>query len=263
MLILEKEQKNLIISGFFISVLLILTFLSIFFLSKESSLFSSKIIIKTKVSNAKNLKIGAAVQLKGIKVGTVEDIVFSDLNEILIFLKVNATYSPWIRQDSYISIQTQGVLGDKFAEILGGTSETPPLENGGTLRTEKESEVDKLLNRGEDIMVSASRILLKVDKMLAQVDDHRINELLTSADSAINSTQKAVERIDEELVGELRETSKALSEIGYRIKNGPGSLHSLIYDPSIHDDLKNILGGAQRNKVLKYFIRESIRSNPQ
>ena len=52
-----------------------------------------------------------------------------------------------------------------------------------------------------------------------------------------------------------------LDRILGRVENGPGTANSLIYDDVLHDDLKALLGGAQRNKVLKYFIRESIKNS--
>jgi hypothetical protein len=36
----------------------------------------------------------------------------------------------------------------------------------------------------------------------------------------------------------------------------------LIYDDALHADLRKLLGGAERNTVIKYFIRESIKKAP-
>ena len=46
-----------------------------------------------------------------------------------------------------------------------------------------------------------------------------------------------------------------------RIENGPGTMNSMIYDDGLHDDLRSLLGGASRNKIIKYFIRESIKGS--
>ena len=61
----------------------------------------------------------------------------------------------------------------------------------------------------------------------------------------------------------LSESSTSLTKILKRIDKGPGTLNSLIYDDSVHDDLRALLGGAQRNKAINYFIRESIKNSEQ
>ena len=59
----------------------------------------------------------------------------------------------------------------------------------------------------------------------------------------------------------LQNSASSLTEISNHIKEGPGTLHSLIYDRTLHDDLRTLIGGSNRNKVLKYFIRESIKKS--
>jgi phospholipid/cholesterol/gamma-HCH transport system substrate-binding protein len=40
-------------------------------------------------------------------------------------------------------------------------------------------------------------------------------------------------------------------------------MNSLIYSDDVHEELRALLGGANRNKVIKYFIRESIKNSEQ
>jgi len=44
------------------------------------------------------------------------------------------------------------------------------------------------------------------------------------------------------------------------LKSGEGTLGALINDPSLYEDLKSLIGGANRNRVLKYFIQKSVES---
>ena len=61
----------------------------------------------------------------------------------------------------------------------------------------------------------------------------------------------------------MNKASGSLTKILNRVENGPGTMNSLVYDDSLHDELRALLGGAQRNKVIKYFIRESIKKSEQ
>lgn len=267
-----KDKKNILLAGVFAASLAILTMMSIFMLSKDSSLFTSKLVIHTEVQNVRNLKSGAAVQLKGVKIGTIQSIQFLDLNKIKISLGVNRDYSPWIKKDSYMAFRTQGVLGDKFIEILGGTEETDSVEDQDFLNTQESSQLDTFINKGGDILVVASRVLHKIDTVLGSVEDNRLANILTNVELITRNANQFIRDIDGKAIGTLaknlskstkglKATADNLSKITKQIEQGPGSLHSLIYDRSVHDDLKTLLEGSNRSKVLKYFIRETIKKS--
>jgi phospholipid/cholesterol/gamma-HCH transport system substrate-binding protein len=54
-----------------------------------------------------------------------------------------------------------------------------------------------------------------------------------------------------------------MSSIFEKIDNGQGTLGGLVNDPTIHDDLKTILGGAKRSTILKYIIRQTIKNSDE
>ena len=54
---------------------------------------------------------------------------------------------------------------------------------------------------------------------------------------------------------ELKETMANFNEISEMLRGGEGTLGALIIDPSIYDNLKGILGEAERSK----FVRAAVR----
>src|SRR5690606_8367847 len=86
---------------------------------------------------------------------------------------------------------------------------------------------------------------------------------------SINKSSKNLEKLTSELsqaqiapsINSLNQTTKRLDSILTQVQTGPGTLHSMLYDDSLHEDLRALLGGAQRNKIIKYFIRESIKNS--
>ncbi len=234
-------------------------------LNKENPLFSSMITIKTKVQSAQNLKDGAGVQLKGIKVGNVKSIDFLDHNTLEITLAVNQKYQEWIKADSEIRFQTQGVLGDKFLEITGGTTESKVIMDGESLITIEGSQFEHIITKSEDLMVVAGSILTKFDKILTKVEDNRLDKILINLEQLSSNTNQVMSKLNDknlnQSIANLKSSSDSLSRITNRIEDGPGTLHALIYDQGLHEDLRTLVGGANRNKVLKFFIRESIKKN--
>lgn len=270
-MVLKPGDRNRIVrTGFFVSIALVIIGASIFMLGSENNVFSNTFDIYAKVRNAQNLKNGAAVQLKGIKVGTVSDILFTDVDEIQITLTIAETYRQWIRQDSHVAFKTQGVLGDRFLEILGGTQNADPIKEDTQIRVDESSFLEKIATRGEDILAVSERILIKIDQLMGNVESNRLDNILSSIERSTTKTNELLQAIGpndvsktlknlSEASAELKHTSASINDIAHQIKEGPGTLNSLIYDRSIHDDLKTLLGGSNRNKVLKYFIRETIK----
>ena len=76
-------------------------------------------------------------------------------------------------------------------------------------------------------------------------EDSMVHALIYDADKAkvIDDLALAVES--------LRRTSQAL-------ENGEGSLGLLAHDPALYEDLRALVGGAQRNKLLRSYIRKTI-----
>src|SRR5690606_1676558 len=91
-----EDRKSVIVTGAFVSLLLLVTAISLFLISKENKLFSMKATINTKVANAQGLRTGAAVHFKGIKIGSVSAIEIESLKEIVIRLQVEQDYLQWI-----------------------------------------------------------------------------------------------------------------------------------------------------------------------
>ena len=51
-----------------------------------------------------------------------------------------------------------------------------------------------------------------------------------------------------------------MASVMEKIDSGKGTLGALINDPSLHQNLKSVLGGSQRNRYMKEMARESIQN---
>jgi phospholipid/cholesterol/gamma-HCH transport system substrate-binding protein len=262
-MIKPNDKKNYLISGIFISVLLGICMVTIFMLNKENALFSRRIRIRTEVKSAQNLKDGAAVQLKGVKVGSISSIKFKNVDTLIITLGVNEDYKEWIKRDATLTFKTQGVLGDKFLEINGGSESSPSIDDGDMLITNESNQIEHIITKSEDLMVAAGSILTKFDRILSSVENNRLEKILVNLESLTANTNKVMSSFADKNLGttvaNFKQSSESMSKITKQIEEGPGTLHALIYDQGLHEDLRTLVGGANRNKVLKYFIRESIK----
>lgn len=265
----KKDQKNFIKVGAFLAGLILVLMIMIASIGKESSLFEPKTDIKARVANVSNLKPGSYVELKGIRIGTVTKVSIVSEEQVEITMTVIEDLLKWVKQDSKVSISTAGLVGDKFVEIHKGSKESPQFNpEKDILIADDVTDFKQIINKGESIASVTDRILQKLDVVLYQLED---GKALVQTVNSLNKASSNLEKITSELkdaqmgqmVKSVNRASASMDRILTRIEKGPGTMNSLIYDEAVHDDLRALLGGAQRNKVIKYFIRESIKKSEE
>src|SRR5713101_3793375 len=114
--------------GIFILVSLLIFVVFVFALGKESNLFKKSYKVQTSFTNTAGLSEGAPVRLSGLRIGTVKEIKFPesrDNNFIIVTMEVNQEGIRRIGSDAIATIKTEGLLGDKYIEVLKGTTTLP------------------------------------------------------------------------------------------------------------------------------------------
>lgn len=61
-----------------------------------------------------------------------------------------------------------------------------------------------------------------------------------------------------QLVDDLAVTAAALKSTSEAIERGDGTIGLLANDPALYEDLRALVGGAQRNKLLRAYIRKTV-----
>jgi phospholipid/cholesterol/gamma-HCH transport system substrate-binding protein len=97
--------------------------------------------------NIGDLKVGSPVTMSGVSVGEVESIRFdSKVYQAVVGLRLDPQYNA-IPDDSFASIQTQGLLGGKYVGLSPGGSETF-LKNGAHIdQTQSAIVLESLINK--------------------------------------------------------------------------------------------------------------------
>lgn len=254
----QHESRDLMRAGLFVAVLLVFAMAIIIFLGKESSIFDSMLSIHSKTEDVKNLRTGAKVKLKGVKIGHVSAIEFENFREIIVTMKISSRFQDILKIDSVVSIKTQGMLGDKYVEIYGGSEQSKSIEDGTILEIKDEFDIKGIVDKGDNLLKVSSDVLNKVNFLLDQLNKKdRIGGTIDKVSSSTAKLDVLLAKIDPNKVENIVTN---LDKMATQANTGPGTIYSLLYDQSAYEELRLLLGGAQRNKVLKYFIRESIKN---
>lgn len=263
MMFRKQDQKKLFKAGLFLSFLCLVLMIMIISIGKQNSIFESKTILRARVNNVSNLQPGSYVDLRGIKIGTVENIDIVSDTEVEIQMRVLSSKLKWIKKDAQIAISTAGLVGDKFLEIIPGSESAQVIDAENDILTVKKEEIfNELVSKGGSIANSTEKILARLE---AIISSKQFEQFISSLHNSSNNLEKLTAELNKAQLGKainsLNTSTNKLDKVMSRIEQGPGTLHSMIYDDSLHEDLRALLGGAQRNKVLKYFIRQSIQES--
>lgn len=253
-------------AGIFLFVGLAIAMVSILSLGGGNFLFEKNAVFYVEASDVAGLAKGAVIRSGGLKIGRVGNMEFSENYEtVRITMLVNEAYRQRVRSDSLVRFQTQGVLGDKYLEILGGTKESPPAENKSLLQAEAPKDLSTMLADGQGVVQLLKENLVNLREITSGMaqgkkTEHMMRDL---AETAANFKDVSQQLKTGNPMGELASTMKNLRSVSEKMKNGEGTIGALFNDASLYEDLKNLIGGANRNNVLKFFVRQAVKSSDE
>ncbi len=175
-------------------------------------------ILQVRFRSAEGLVNGAQVQIAGIKVGSVKNIIFDPQSgKAIALLEINDAYRDSIPEDSKVNLKTKGLLGDRYVEIEPGRPNVRKLKPGEEITQVNEPyDPEKLVENlgiiGQDVQVlmrAARQQMIdekgseKVGSIIQNADDvfKNLNELIGKNKEKINqtvdSTNNATAKLDE------------------------------------------------------------------
>jgi phospholipid/cholesterol/gamma-HCH transport system substrate-binding protein len=97
--------------------------------------------------NIGDLKVGSPVTMAGVRIGEVDGIRFDSRSfKAVVGLRIDSQYNQ-IPDDSFASIQTQGLLGGKYIGFSPGGSDTNFKDGGRVEQTQSAIVLESLINK--------------------------------------------------------------------------------------------------------------------
>jgi phospholipid/cholesterol/gamma-HCH transport system substrate-binding protein len=255
--------------GIFVVVILFLFGVGIFAIGSHQKYFQRQYALWASFSNIKGLIVGAPVRLAGLTVGRVNAILFPEDFEaktITVELKINKRVQKRICEDSIASIQTMGLLGDKYVEISLGSPQCGVLVDNARIKSVEPIDLMEYASKLEEAIDAVNTILIDVKEISRQIrgGEGLLHAILydPAGGELVNNLSVASGSADE-LMKDLSSAIKSVNNIVKKVERGEGSLGGIINDPTVYEDLKVILGGAKRSKTIKGLVRYTIKKKKE
>ncbi len=256
--------------GIFVTLGTMLLAAFIIVLGGNRGFFKSYYRMKVILEEAQGLANGSGVSVGGVQAGNVESIEFNpDGLGMLVTVKLETDVKSRITEGSTVSMRTQGALGDKFLYIAPGPRQARPLEPDSIIPLEGSSDLLSTLSRSGGKFEKIFEAIEHLNHILKGIDQSGLVERVGTAAGSFRNSSLHIETITKSLVGSdgkqnsVKKSLDHISSILEKIDKGRGTIGSLINDPTVHEEIKTILGGAKRSKVLKYLIKSAIEKGEE
>ncbi len=263
---MKKQLETEIKVGLFVSAGLALTMLAILVIGGNQSFLSSKNRFNAHFNNVDGLISGARVVMGGVNVGTIDSIEFDQTTrDVKVQFSVSKESSSWIRKDSTVEIATQGVLGDKYLILHSGQEGEPQLPALSTILTRPSRDITNLFSKSDQLLVNLTSISTSLDRILKNFDqDNRSETFFKSLAATAKNLNQISEKMNTQLTDiQFKQAVGHLNQILEKVNNGTGTLGALVNDASLYDQTKALLGGANRNRLIRNLVRQSVKSGSE
>ena len=241
-------------AGLFVVVGLFLFALTIYVMGRERQIFARQEEYLTTFKDVKGLSEGAPVRLGGITVGRVSRIGFSnnklDTSVHVTFL-VSAKFLDRLHSDSTITIETQGLLGDRFLSISPG-KDPGLIPAGSVMQSSEAPDLAQVLSKAGTVVDNTVEISENVNQFVKEVRKETLADFTRAAKSIAELTQE-IQKGDgflhrlvyskkdgENIMQSLSDASKTVNGLVQEIKTGKGFLNALIYEPTGADTMASM-----------------------
>jgi phospholipid/cholesterol/gamma-HCH transport system substrate-binding protein len=157
--------------------ILILTALAIicaavFLVGRQEAHFGSNYRGLSEFKTVSGLNEGAEVRVGGMHEGTVRSIILPKRPDgrIVVAMDLSKATQAIVRKDSIASIQSEGLLGDKYVEVSFGSVDAEKLRGGETIPSTPPLDVSDLFAKANGILDVTQQALTNIQGASANVN---------------------------------------------------------------------------------------------
>ncbi|MEA3222998.1 MAG: MlaD family protein [Thermodesulfobacteriota bacterium] len=213
-------------------------------------------------TSIEGLRIGAPVEMAGVKIGSVKHIALNKDYSATVWADIYKQVQ--LPVDTIASLGTKGVLGDKFIGLTPGRSKEIVPEGGKLLRAETPPSLDFLLTQLGEVSQNIAQLSESLNTALGGEEGmNRLNNIMNAFEGAsidvseiisenkgafsdVVLNLKEVSNNMVELSSQLGATARGLNAIASDVSSGHGTLGMLLTDDGLYLSLLETITNIQK-----------------
>ncbi len=234
--------------GLFIFIAFILLSVAIFSISDFYTV-RPQYGLRVRFGFAGGIQVGAPVRLAGVGIGEVKYVrMFRDEanQRVQAELGVQVNKEAAIEEDAVAYINTLGLIGEKYLEIVPGTPGARLFSGGEILQGRDSVPVERFLD-------ASYRAVQEIEQTVASVNSVLGNE-------ATKNALKGTLKNSQEATAQLSELLKQANDVMSKIRNGEGTVGHLLTKDDLYVDIKEAVADVKAHPwKLLYRPKEAKR----
>lgn len=217
--------------------------LGLFMIGDRRSLFEDNFEVYAEFSKLAGLEGGATVRVAGLDAGEVTAISVPTRPEgrFRVRVRIREDLHAVVRSDSVASIQTEGLVGNKFVQVEGGSESSPRAPNGSTIQSRDPIDI-------ADLLQQLSGTLTLVDSTIEELKGDILEAINTIDDTAGAARDLILDsRTDvKALTADARRITSDMRGITTSINEGHGTIGRLLHDDQLYRDAQRVAAEAEK-----------------
>lgn len=236
------SNKRRILVGVFIIIGVLLFGIGLFVIGSRDQLFKHHYYVYADLNKLDTLTAGGKVRVSGMDAGSISAIAVpkSASGQFRLKLQVDEQFRPIVRQDSLVSVATEGMVGNKYINIAKGEANAPPCQPGCTLPSEEPVEISDLIRQASGIAKNANATIEDLRAHSDQAIDH-ITKLVSHVDGTVEGSRGNVKTI----TTNAAHLSANANDIVSSVKQGKGAVGELLADKKTADEISETVANAK------------------
>jgi phospholipid/cholesterol/gamma-HCH transport system substrate-binding protein len=225
-------KNHNVIVGIFVTAAIVLFGACLFLIGNQHKAFNRHVVFYTNFQNVDGLPKGSTVRVDGMDAGELVNIQIpaGPAQKFRLKMNVEERLHGLIREDSLVTVETEGLVGDKFLLIHSGSNHSPEAPAETTLAGKEPFDITKMLEQAQGIMTQASTTITALDGTMKDVS----GRLDTTLDTATGTLRTAD--------GTIRNVNGVVLDV----RNGKGTAGLLLEDKATATDVRQSIANVRQ-----------------
>ncbi len=244
--------------GTFVAMALVILVAGILFFGNQS-LFSEGYKVKVHFRFTNSVMEGAPVRYSGVNVGKVKNIeILNDQGVIELTLLIDQGVV--LRENIEVYINTLGVMGEKYIELIGGSTDFAIVTEGSVpLQGKEPIAMNNIIEMARDITSELSGVIKSLNAVLGEPkmqEDFKttiaqvrmvtqdLSQLTKTVNEMIGKNKPNIEQTITNVCDASQGINKnmaILEELFVKIKKGEGVIGQLLTDKDLYKDMEMLM----------------------
>ena len=210
----------------------------LFLIGNRQKAFTRHIVLYADFNDLSGLAAGAKVRVSGFDAGQLKsvDLPKGPSGKFHLQLQVDSSVHNIIRTDSVTSIQTEGVVGDKFISIKKGTDSAEEARSGSTLPSKEPFDFAEMMERSSGLLNDVHGTITDVRGRVDGALDS-ITKIVNHVDGVVSTVTPQIQKI----VSDGSQITANINKTTAELNDGKGSIGLLLRDQETRQQMKDTL----------------------